>query len=130
MPKAFYRSCGPATQKMLYGVTDQFQDEFTAVRHELAAVRENLQSEITVVRHELTATRDSLKSEIMAMRHEIKADIALVAAQVHRFGILAEEQNAKNSIVLDGLTSLFHRQDRVEAEMVDVKKTLASFTGR
>jgi hypothetical protein len=43
------------------------------------------------------------------------AQIHQLTAQVHRVGILVEEQNAKNGIFLDGLTNLFECQERIEA---------------
>jgi hypothetical protein len=35
---------------------------------------------------------------------------------------LIEEQNARNVVVLDGLSILAHRQDRMEFEWVDFRK--------
>jgi uncharacterized protein (UPF0335 family) len=37
---------------------------------------------------------------------------------------LIEEQNARNKVVLDGLTALMSRQDRVEQRVDDVEATV------
>lgn len=76
---------------------------------------------VPVTQRMLYGVRDELKSEMKAMDfrfegkfHALSAQIHELHSQVHRIGILVEEQNAKNNIVLDGLTSLFERQERLE----------------
>ena len=94
----------PATQAMLYEVRDELIERIDSVKHEL-------KSEFT-----------GLKSEF----HGLRSDVHGIKAEVHRIALLVEEQNARNAIVLDGLTSLFARQDRVEADVRELRET----TGR
>lgn len=92
----------PVTVQMLYGVRDQLIKRIDSRFH-------SLKSEI----HEVKSEIHGVKSEI----HEIKSDVSGLREEVHRLALLMEEQNARNAIVLDGLTGLFDRQDRLEKEM-------------
>ncbi len=69
------------------------------------------------VRDELMAHTDGKFHEVKAEIHEVKADLAKLDKSVHRVALLVEEQNNRNKIVLDGLTQLFARQDRVEKKL-------------
>jgi hypothetical protein len=89
----------PVTQRMLYLVRDQLDQKLSAVKSEL-------KSDIA-----------SVRLEIGSVKSDLKADIATLNSNVSRIALLVEEQNARNNVVLDGLTSLFHRQDRVEAQV-------------
>ena len=60
--------------------------------------------------HRIDSTKKSLKLEIVQSRDEFKSEI-------HSLRALIEEQNARNIYVLDGLSSLFNRQERLEAKV-------------
>jgi len=45
-------------------------------------------------------------------------------AQMARMEVLMEEQNARNKIVLDGITALFSRQNQVEERVTQVEDTV------
>lgn len=69
----------------------------------------------------LHLVRTELKEEMKAGFHKMDAkfekvfsEFARVSADVARIGLLVEEQNSRNQVVLEGLTGLYHRQDRVE----------------
>lgn len=79
----------PVTQKMLYGVRDELKSDMKAMEARL-------------------------DGKIDSNFHSLSAQVHQLHSQVHRIGILVEEQNAKNNIVLDGLTMLFERQERME----------------
>ena len=55
------------------------------------------------------------------VRDELKADFSgrfeKISSELHRVALLVEVQTARNTIVLDGLTSLFTRQERVESQV-------------
>lgn len=72
---------------------------------------------VPVTQKMLYAVRDELKSEIKASEAKAEARSHALAGQIHQIMILVEEQNAKNNIVLDGLTNLFERQERIEIKM-------------
>jgi hypothetical protein len=90
----------PVTQAMLFGVRDELK---AFVKSEIHGVK----SEI----HGIKSENQGIKSETQGIKSEI-----------HRLALLIEEQNARNRIVLDGLTGLFARQDRVEGELTDLKE--------
>lgn len=52
-----------------------------------------------------------------------------VLAEVARIGVLVEEQNANNRIVLEGLSGLWHRQERMEVRMGDFESLVRSIAG-
>lgn len=81
------------TQKMLYAVRDELKSDVNSTKKEL--------------RGEMATLRSELKTEMGVLREDLKGEI-------HRLALLVEEQNARNKIVMDGLTELFYRQDRVE----------------
>lgn len=79
------------TQKMLFGIRNELKS-FT--RSEVRKVSSKLIS--------VESQHESLKSEI------------------HRLGISIEEQNARNKVVLDGLSNLFYRQERLEKFLEEI----------
>ena len=72
----------PVTQKMLFGVRDELKADLASVRSEL-------------------------KGEIESNTLSLESLIYKLTSEVHRLGVLIEEQNARNTIVLDGLASLY-----------------------
>lgn len=119
------RSAGDvfATQKMLYSVRDEviahtekkFQQ--TEVRfHELKSEIH----EVKVVIHEVKSEIHGVKSEIHGVKsevHGLKAQISQLDKSMHRIALQVEEQNNRNKIVLDGLSQLFERQERIEKKV-------------
>lgn len=104
------------TQAMLYKVRDELKDFVKSEIHGLKSEIRGLKSE----NHGIKSEIHEMKSEI----HEIRSDIHGLKSEVHRMAVLIEEQNAKNSIVLEGLAGLFHRQDRLEGEFYEFRKTI------
>lgn len=87
----------------------------TDLKAEIQSVRAELKAEIEAVRIELGGKIDELRIEMAQFKAEIKSDI-------HRLALLIEEQNARNVFVLDGLAGPFHRQDRVEGEVIQLRR--------
>jgi hypothetical protein len=83
------------SQKMLYSVRD-----------EMISHAEKKFQETEVRFHEV-------KAEI----HEVKAIVARLEKSYHNMALLLEEQNNRNKIVLDGLSHLFERQERIENKL-------------
>ena len=79
----------------------------------LYSVRDELTSHADKKFHEVKSEFHGVKSEI----HELKAEVATLNKFVHRMGLLVEEQNNRNKIVLDGLTQLFEKQERLEKKV-------------
>ena len=74
----------------------------------------------------MDARFDSFNARMDARFERIEAKIEQLASSVHRIGVLVEEQNARNNIVLDGLTNLFDRQERHEERTSALEKHLLS----
>jgi hypothetical protein len=90
--------------------------------------------DVLVTQKMLYAVRDELTHKIASSTHGLKSQIsklesamAKLSAQMYRTLTLVEEQNARNIVVMDGLTSLFGRQDRVESRVDEIENTIASF---
>lgn len=97
------------TQPMLFAVRDELKEEIRAVKFELKSDIAKLASRFETI--------DSRFEQIDARLFSLEASIAKLAAETHRFVCLVEEQNARNTAVIDGLTSLFNRQERVEKKL-------------
>ena len=88
-------------------------DEVPITRGMLVGVR-------TEILHRIDEVREEVKAEI----HGVKAEIHEVKASVARIEVLVEEQNARNRIVLEGITALLSRQNQVEQRVTDVEDTV------
>lgn len=64
---------------------------------------------------------DARFNKVDARFDDIDANFNELKSQMHQTRLLVEEQNARNRIVLDGLTSLFARQERLEKDANDNK---------
>jgi hypothetical protein len=93
----------------------------------LYATRDELKNEIKSLRHEMNSKFEELGGLVRSLSEHIKSRFHAQDAEIQRMLALYEEQNARNAIVFDGLTSLFGRQDRVEKRVDDVEKTMADF---
>ena len=129
------------TQNMLFGVRDQLKeyidgktDELKSEFHGVKSEVHGLKSEINGVRsevhglkseiHEVKAGVHGLKSEI----HEVKSEVHGLKSEIHRLAVLMEDQNARNIYVLDGLSGLSHRQDKLENEFSEFKNEMIDIT--
>ena len=73
---------------------------------------------------QIDARLDRIEARFDQFAAETNAKFEKLSSEIHRLALLIEEQNARNSIVLDGLTSLFYRQERVESDFVRLTKML------
>jgi len=83
----------------------------------LFLVRDELKAKID----SLEARTDSLEARIDSLEAKLESYFKKMMSEIHRIGLLVEEQNARNIIVLDGLRSLFDRQERLEARVRDLE---------
>ena len=74
-----------------------------------------------IVRDELKSDVSSLQYQMNARFSEVDSRLSEMLAKMHQMHLLAEEQNSRNKIVLDGLTSLFSRQERIEKKLGNFK---------
>jgi hypothetical protein len=103
MPKKSKMNQSTQNQSEFY---DKKSEDLPATRKMLYLVQQNMKSEFR-----------SLRSEIDHRFCAVDAQLHKMAAEISRVGLLVEEQNANNRLVLEGLSGLFHRQDRVEKRM-------------
>ena len=79
------------------------------------------------LRDDMRQMKEELRGEIRQHGVELAAmrnDIVGLRVDVSRVLYLVEEQNARNRIVLEGLSGLAARQDRVERRMDAVEETV------
>ena len=87
-------------------------------------VRKELRADIREVKEELKADIEELKGEIRRTEHKLSAEIQAVLSTVHRSQVLMEEQRSDNRLVLDGLKNVTERQDRVENDVVELRRDI------
>ncbi len=69
---------------------------------------------------------DAQFKEVDARFDKMESKFEQVLSEVARVGILVEEQNSKNRVVLEGLTGLFQRQERLEGRVDQVEDLVQS----
>jgi hypothetical protein len=114
--KTAKRNSVPVTAQMLHELQDETKNGFKKFDARFKRVDARLRQvdarfdKVDARFDSMDARFDNMDAKFDELKHEIKADI-------HRLGLLIEEQNARNVFVLDGLTSLFNRQDRIEQKV-------------
>lgn len=85
----------------------------------------------------LKLVRSELKAEMKAGFRQVDSKFAQmdskfeqVLSEVARVGSLVEEQNSRNQIVLEGLTGLFQRQDRLEIQVNESNNLIQNLGAR
>ena len=84
------------------------------------------QGMLQLVRTELKSDIRGLKADMNSKFEQVLSEVSRIGSEVSRMGFLAEEQNSKNNVVLEGLTSLWGRQKRIENRVDDIEKTVRS----
>lgn len=119
----------PVTQRMLFGVRDQLSADIRQLDAKLCGANSSMEARldgrISSLETRLDARISSLETRVdgrissLEAKLEGKIDSRFheLSSQIHQIKILVEEQNARNIIVMDGLTSLYDRQDRLEAKV-------------
>jgi hypothetical protein len=70
--------------------------------------------DVPVTQEMLNEVRSELKHSIVSLDLKMGTQFEKVLAEVHRVGLLVEEQNSRNRFVLDGYASLDERMGRLE----------------
>jgi chromosome segregation ATPase len=65
---------------------------------------------------------DAKLNRLEARIDELTAIVHHMAAEMTRMMVMNEEQNSRNQIVLEGLSGLYHRQERSETRMAEVER--------
>ena len=108
----------PATQGMLQLVRTELKADIRSLSSEMKAGFSQIDSRFSQI--------DSRFSQVDSKFNLMDSKFERVIADVARIGVLVEEQNANNRIVLEGLTGLWQRQERVEVRVDDVEKFVRS----
>jgi chromosome segregation ATPase len=122
----------PATQGILHLVRNELKENILEIKAELRKMNgkfvqvdakfDQVDAKFVQVDarfDQVDARFDQMDAKMDAMKHELKGEIS-------RLAVLVEEQNARNSIVLEGLSGLFYRQEKVEARIDNVEKNVGS----
>ncbi len=130
----------PATQGIVHLVRKELKEDISSLRHEMKGEFRTVDARFKRVdaRFDQVDARfnevDARFNEVDAQFNDLRSEFAHLASKVShlssevtRMCVLMEEQHAKNNIVLEGLTGLFSRQERVEKRTDDLEKTVGSF---
>jgi hypothetical protein len=98
--------------------------ELPVTRAMLSEVRTELLQRIDQSKNELRGEIQELRGELRGEIHRVQAGLHAVHAEVARIGLLVEEQNARNRVVLDGLMAMITRQERLELRVDKVEDTV------
>ena len=110
----------PATVGLVKEVRNEVKADIRTLRAEMGNLRAemgNLKSEMGTLRSEMGNLRSEMKGEMQIIKEDL-------GSKIHRVLVVVEEQRSENRIVLDALKNLDERQDRLEGEVVDLKKTV------
>ena len=113
----------PVTQGMLHLVKGELKADIRELRSEMNAQFHGIRSEF----HSVRSDTERVQSEVHGLRNDVERVMQVVhrvASEVARVGVLMEEQNSRNQIVLEGLTGLIQRDNRIETRIDEVEKTI------
>ena len=129
----------PATQGMLQLVRTELKADIRSLSSEMKAGFSQIDSRFSQIDSRFSqidskfsqidsnfSQLDSKFSQIDSRFNQVDSKFERVIADVARIGVLVEEQNANNRIVLEGLTGLWQSQERVEVRIDDVEKFVRS----
>lgn len=85
---------------------------------------------IEAVRQELKADNRQRRAEMRSEFAALDAKLEKVLTAVSQMQIDNEKQRGDNKIVLEALSGLASRQDRVESEVREIKETVAAIAKR
>lgn len=83
--------------------------------------------DIYVKKEMLFEVRDELKADIKSLAGKVAHEFQGLKAEVHRIGLLVEEQNARNIFVLDGYQQIYHSQKDLSDRMGSLEKEWYEF---
>lgn len=111
----------PVTQKLFNGLREEMNSKFISLEYKMDAGFKAVDARFQSFEAKFQAFEakfQSLDSKFLA----IDSKFHDLDSKIHRILVLVEEQNARNAVVFDGLTSLFGRQDRIEARVDELEK--------
>lgn len=115
----------PVTQAMLFGVRDELAHRISSAEGKNVAQHLALNHRIDEKFEILDRRIDALEHKIDIQAKEASARHSELQAAIVHLGVIVEEQNARNRLVLEGLSGLFTRQERIETRMDSVESLVA-----
>ncbi len=115
----------PATQGMLQLVRTELKSEMRAGFKKVDARFAQMEGRFAQMEGRF-AQIDERFARIDEQFALVHSGMAELTAQVSRIALAVEEQNSRNKIVMDALSGLWTRQDRVEQRMDGFEKWLLS----
>lgn len=110
----------PVTCGMLFGVRTELLERIDQTAGVLRAEMQQMKGELCAEIGKVNVRLDVLQADV----HGLKADVHGLKADMARMLCLIEEQNARNKIALDAITSVLDRQGRTEQRMDAVEATV------
>ena len=111
----------PATQGMIYLVHKELS-------HKLSSHSERFDS-IDAKFDGVDARFNGVDARFDSLEHKMNSGFESLKAEITRLAVLIEGQDARNKVVLEGLTNLTQRQDRLEVRFQDVESTVRTIAG-
>jgi hypothetical protein len=105
----------PATLGMLHIVRDELRSDIRSLEHKMDSRFQKVEGKLAELK---TEVKGQLTSEISGL----KSAMEKMSSSMHQMQLLVEEQRAENRIVMDGLTNLFSRQERIEDRVDALEK--------
>lgn len=107
--------------------------EIPASQGMLQLVRSELKADIRSLRSEVQSGFKLIDSKFIQMDSkfsQMDSKFERVISEVARVGSLVEEQNSRNQVVLESLTSLYQRQDRMDLRTEEVQNLIHGLAAR
>jgi tetrahydromethanopterin S-methyltransferase subunit G len=117
----------PATQGMLHLVRTEIKAEMKAGFRQIDSRFDLINSKFNENDSRFSQI-DSRFNQIDSRFNQMDSKFEQVLSEVARVGLLVEEQNSRNRVVLEGLTGLWQRQERVEVRVDNVESLVRSIT--
>lgn len=128
----------PVTLGMLHMVRDELKSDIRSLEYKMDSRFKDVDSrfkqmdarfnQVDARFNRVDARFDKMDARFLEMDSrlsQMNSQMEKMMSQMHQMHSLAEEQNARNKVVMDGLISLFHRQDRCEERIDRVEQTLS-----
>jgi chromosome segregation ATPase len=119
----------PATQGIVHLVRNELKENIKGMRSEMNARFNEVDARFNQVDARFSGHDARFKS-IDARFDRVDAQLHDIRAEITRLAVIVEEQNHRNAIVLEGLSGLFNRQERVEKRTDEMEKVVGTLFSR
>jgi chromosome segregation ATPase len=126
----------PATQGIVHLVRNELKENIKGMRSEMNARFNEVDARFNQVDARFNQVdarfsgHDARFKSIDARFDRVDAQLHDIRAEITRLAVIVEEQNHRNAIVLEGLSGLFNRQERVEKRTDEMEKVVGTLFSR